>query len=323
MYRILKIMRMVVSSLVFIVLGVGLTCPAWMLPGVGPWLQKIQIGPAVAVMSLGVFACWMLITLVFGRVFCSTVCPMGTLQDISARSFRLSHKRREKWRYVYSPAAPALRYGFLALILVSLAIGFSTLPSVLEPDSAFERICRGFFNPMLKFSVNRLGEMGFDVTTAPYYVTVSVASSIIASFLFAFVAAVAALSGRTICNTLCPVGTVLGFVSRYSIFQFDIDTDKCTQCRKCVDVCKCHCINITDHVVDGSRCVVCFDCTDVCPDDAIHYTTDRKRLSQPLMQRLGRPPKQAEAETTMANPDSAAPCHGNDSDNSNSDETIS
>lgn len=323
MYRFLKIMRILASSFVFIVLGVGLTCPAWMMPGVGEWLQKIQLGPAVAVMSLGVFACWMLVTLVLGRVFCSSMCPIGTLQDATARAFRLTPKMREKGRYVYSPAAPALRYGFLALILVSLAIGFSTLPSILEPYSAFDRICRGFFNPMLKFSVNRLGEMGFEVTADPYTVTVSVASSIIASFLFAFVAVVAALSGRTICNTICPVGTVLGFVSRYSIFQFDIDTDKCTQCRKCVDVCKCHCIDIIDHVVDGSRCVVCFDCTDICPDDAIHYTTDRKRLSQPLLQRLGRPPKQAEAETTIAKPDSVAPHPAENSDNLHRDETIS
>ena len=75
-------------------------------------------------------------------------------------------------------------------------------------------------------------------------------------------------------------------MSRFSILQMDIDTDLCINCRKCEDVCKGQCIDLTDHVVDGSRCVNCFDCVDICPNRAIRYTTRRHRLSTPLMQRV-------------------------------------
>lgn len=275
----------------------------WMLPGVGRWLEKIQIGSAVGAMSLTLFVMWLLVTLVFGRIYCSTVCPMGTLQDISARLFRLGRYRSRR-PYRYSPPANPVRYMTLAAVVVCLVCGFMLLPTVIDPLAAFQRICSGFVNPMIKFVTKFLVDAGMTERMA-YPVTVSVAASIIATFLFAVTAVVAAQSGRTLCNTVCPVGTVLGMVSRYSIFQIDIDTDKCTQCRRCVDVCKAHCIDLQDHVVDGSRCVDCFDCINACRDDAIHYTTDRKRLSQPLMQRVKGLASRgtAEAETTMESPD--------------------
>ena len=85
-----------------------------------------------------------------------------------------------------------------------------------------------------------------------------------------------------------PRGTTLGIVSRYAIFQMDIDTDLCTSTRRCVDVRKCSCIDLTDHVV--GRCVWCsFDCTDACRDGAISYVATRKQLSIPMMERTDSP----------------------------------
>ncbi len=74
------------------------------------------------------------------------------------------------------------------------------------------------------------------------------------------------MAARThICNTLCPVGTILGCVSRNSAMRIDIDTDRCIQCRRCEHVCKAECIDMQSHVVDMSRCVVCFDCLPCAP----------------------------------------------------------
>lgn len=94
--------------------------------------------------------------------------------------------------------------------------------------------------------------------------------------------------GRIFCNTLCPVGTILGCVSRNSAMRIDIDTDRCIQCRRCEHVCKAECIDMQSHVVDMSRCVVCFDCLPVCPNDAIRYTTERHQLAIPMMQKISR-----------------------------------
>ena len=84
-------------------------------------------------------------------------------------------------------------------------------------------------------------------------------------------------SGRTYCNTICPVGTVLGLLSRVSLFRPVIDLNKCNGCKLCSRRCKASCINADAHQIDYSRCVVCMDCIDVCRQGAISYQYRFKR----------------------------------------------
>lgn len=323
MNRILKILRILVSLTVFAILGSGLLMPVLVIPGVNKWLMEIRLDSAITLLSLTIFVFWILITLVFGRIYCSTMCPMGTLMDISAAgSRRLAGKEARIYRY--SPPNNALRYSMVGVLVVCLLGGFAIIPQIIQPSSAFVRICRDCLRPFLQLVANSLARMGVMEQSAEYIVNVSVAASIVATFMFAVTLVISSQSGRTLCNTICPIGTILGVVSRYSLFQIDIDTDKCTQCRRCVDVCKAHCIDLTDHVIDGSRCINCFDCLNVCSDDAIHYTTNRKRLSDPMMIKLtsmAKPREEgAEAETTIVNPDRQI---ANIENNSKHNETIS
>lgn len=306
MTKALKISRIVVSLIVFSILGIGMAWPAWSIPGIFGWLKSIQLGWAITAMSLTIFAAWMIVTLIFGRIYCSSVCPMGTLMDVSSCGRRIFSRRARQRVYRYSPPNNLVRYLSLALMAVCCIIGFSLIPSIIDPISTFHRICNDFFNPLLNWTARLLTSMGIAYDDARYAVSISVVSSIVASFLFTVVILIAAQSGRTLCNTVCPIGAVLGLVSRYSIFQINIDTDKCTQCRRCEYVCRAHCINLTDHVVDTSRCVNCFSCLTVCDDNAIRYTTDRKRLSQPLMQRISGIAERPETEATMTGPDNNA-----------------
>ncbi|MDE6039506.1 MAG: 4Fe-4S binding protein, partial [Paramuribaculum sp.] len=71
------------------------------------WFDRIQLGGAIAAMSLTVFAVWILLTLVFGRIYCSTVCPAGTLMDVSARMARRGSPGRE---YCYRRPQPETGY---------------------------------------------------------------------------------------------------------------------------------------------------------------------------------------------------------------------
>lgn len=93
---------------------------------------------------------------------------------------------------------------------------------------------------------------------------------------FAVIAVLAWRNGRTWCNTVCPVGTVLGFLSRYSLFRPVIDTEKCIDCGLCARRCKASCIDAKNHEIDYSRCVACFDCLENCSKHAISYTARRK-----------------------------------------------
>ena len=77
--------------------------------------------------------------------------------------------------------------------------------------------------------------------------------------------------GRLYCNTICPVGTLLGLLSRISMFKIRMDADTCTKCGKCSFACKSSCINVKTLEVDFSRCVACYDCISVCPENSIRY----------------------------------------------------
>lgn len=299
--RMLKTTRIVVSAAIFLLLTGALTYPVLAVPDLTEGLERIQLTMAVMSMSMFIFVVWLIITLVFGRVYCSSVCPMGTLQDIAARAVRLD--RRKPRHYRYSRPQNQLRYIMLVAMMVCLMGQYYVASSVIDPYGAYSRICASVFAPAAGLDTPMWSATSTRVAVATW------ASTLLAAVTLAAVTVTAARRGRLACNTICPVGTTLGLVSRFAIFQIDIDTDKCIQCRRCEEVCKAECINLTDHTVDGSRCVNCFDCLTVCPNDAIHYTNRRKQLSDPMMQRIpdtfrraaGTSPQSAGASTCTDN----------------------
>lgn len=290
MNRFLRIFRIAVSLLVLAAATSGLACYSMQWRPVAQYLEKIQLIPAALAFSLVIFIGWLTVTLLFGRIYCSTVCPLGTLQDIVARLARLG-KYSPRKDYHYSPPLNKLRYVCLVIVLFCLMSGWLPyLPDLLRPWPTFHRIVVDCIKPLWGEIFNTTSELGHLTGLWDFPpVTIGMATAIgtvVAVITLILISIVAAKNGRTICNTICPAGTTLGLISRFSIFQIDIDTDKCIQCRKCEHVCKSSCIDLTDHVVDGSRCVDCFDCINVCPNDAIHYTARKKQLSIPMMQRL-------------------------------------
>lgn len=276
----------------------GLTLGGMQIPAVARWLIHVQLLPAAASFALIIFVAWVAVTLVFGRVYCSSVCPLGTLMDILGYAGRIPHTdglpRNPRRRYRYARPRTPLRYIILTITLTCLIGGFMAIPAIIDPYTVYERFCLSLLHPAW------CAITGADPTIPPEAEIIenaypplmismsSMAGALISLASIMVIALVSIISGRTICNTICPVGTTLGMVSRYSIFQMDIDTDLCINCRRCEDACKGNCIDLQDHTVDSSRCVVCFDCTAVCPNKAIRYTASRKQLSIPMMQRIGR-----------------------------------
>jgi len=111
-------------------------------------------------------------------------------------------------------------------------------------------------------------------------IVTSVSALVIAFMTVLVVGYLAYRYGRIYCNTVCPVGTLLGFISKYSLFKVHIDTSKCNSCGLCARKCKASCIDSKKHEIDYSRCVVCFDCIDNCRQGAISYTLRYKKESQ-------------------------------------------
>lgn len=278
----LRALRITIS-LVVLSLLIGLGAAYGMtVPRFASVLAKVQFIPAAFSFSLLWIVVWLIATLIFGRIYCSTVCPMGTVQDIVARLRRLG-RHRLSHDYHYSPALTPLRNIVLFLTVLSIFLGVSIIVSLVDPFSIFSRFMTYCVKPLWGESVNFFSSEPVVIASA------SLAGVAVSVVTMTVIAILAWRGGRTFCNTFCPVGTTLGFISGYSIFRIDINTDKCIQCRKCEHACKSSCIDLTSHVVDTSRCVVCFDCLQDCPNDAIHYTTDRHQLSIPMMKKIRNP----------------------------------
>lgn len=236
------------------------------------WLAKVQFLPAILALNVGVIVFLVALTLLFGRVYCSVICPLGVMQDIIS----WFAGRRKKNRFSYSPAKNWLRYAVLAIFIVTLAAGFGVVALLVAPYSAFGRIAQNLFAPLWKWGNNLLAYIAERVDSYAFYSTDVVVGSW-ATFAVAVVtlivlAILAWRNGRTYCNTICPVGTVLGALSRFSLLKPVIDTDKCINCGLCARKCKASCIDAKNHSIDYSRCVVCMDCLESCNKGAIKYT---------------------------------------------------
>lgn len=160
-------------------------------------------------------------------------------------------RRRRKNRFRYSRALSWLRYGILALFLVALVAHFKPVSNLLAPYSAYGRIVSNLFAPLYLWGNNLLAYLAERAGSYAFY-TVDVwvkgaATLAVAAVTFIVLAVLAWRNGRTYCNTVCPVGTILGLVSRFAVFKPRIDTSKCNGCGLCARNCKASCIDAKTH----------------------------------------------------------------------------
>lgn len=244
-------------------------------PGLFKAFTWLQFGPSLVqfihtagILSVG-FILILILTFIIGRFYCSALCPLGILQDIMIRVEKWFHKRK----VLRFKKATWWRYGFLVLAAVSLLTGFMAVFNLLDPYSNFGRIFSSLVKPLIiltnnlasvmigesgPFIINRYPIRGFDVPTIVY-------PSLIAVLLLYLTWR----HQRLFCNLICPVGTLLGLISRYSLFKISLDKTICNQCGKCSTKCKANCIDIKTQEIDYSRCVLCFDCIGPCPDKGV------------------------------------------------------
>lgn len=243
------------------------------------WMAKIQFLPAVLALNFVTVAALVLLTLVFGRVYCSVICPLGVMQDF----FGWLGKKSKKNRYHSSPAKNWLRYSILAIFILAIILGIGSLVALLAPYSAFGRIAQNLLAPLWQWGNNLLAYFSERAGNYAFYTTdvwiKSLPTFIVAAVTLVVLAVLAWRNGRTYCNTICPVGSVLGFLSRFSLLKPRIDTSKCNSCGLCERNCKAACIQSKSHTIDYSRCVACMDCISTCRQKAVRYGWRGKKTS--------------------------------------------
>jgi ferredoxin len=270
----LRTIRRIIATVVFVLLSLLFfdftgTLQAWF-----GWLAKVQLIPAILAGSGIMIAGICVFTLVFGRVYCSVICPLGVMQD--GVSHLSSRRKGKKNRFGFSEPHWPLRFAVLSLFVVGGLAGVSVIVSLLDPYAAYGRIASSFLAPLYGLGNNILAWVTGKVGGYAFYPTeVFVKSWIVFGVAVATLVAVSILAwknGRTYCNTICPVGTFLGIFSAFSIFRPTFDVHKCTKCGLCEKGCKASCIDTKAQSVDLSRCVGCFNCIEKCKFDAMHYS---------------------------------------------------
>lgn len=229
------------------------------------WMAKLQFLPSCMALNFAAIAFVLLLTFVFGRIYCSVICPMGVFQDLVIRVRKLLSPKGRKPKRHFVKEPRIVRYGVLALVIVTALTFSQLLLTALAPYSAYGRMVRSIVG------LSR-GE-----SLAPALLITAAATLVV-------ICVCAWIWGRGWCNTVCPVGSVLGLVSRFSLFKVSIDQSQCVSCRKCEKGCKSSCIDIDTHTIDHSRCVDCFDCLDSCPKGGIkfRFSLPRKAKTGPV-----------------------------------------
>ncbi|MDE5981597.1 MAG: 4Fe-4S binding protein, partial [Duncaniella sp.] len=239
------------------------------------WIAKIQLVPAV--LSLNVIALLILValTLLLGRVYCSVICPLGVTQDVfNWLRGKIGPKKKRKNRFHYAKPLTWVRVTVLAAFVALFVAGLASVAMLIAPYSAYGRIASSLFAPVYDalngWLVDLQGPDSYTFYTVDSFAPAT-AAVVLAAVTLGVVAACAWLGGRIYCNSVCPVGTLLGFLSRFSLLKPVIDTSRCNGCGKCARNCKSSCIDSKTHHIDYSRCVACMDCIDNCSTGAISF----------------------------------------------------
>lgn len=277
MYKALRWIRVGVALVTLLLFIIAFTFVGRGIEGIYT-ITRFQFVPAmISFLSGGalVFIFFIVLTLLFGRVYCSLFCPLGIMQDGIAK-VASKFKSKKGRRFKYSKPHTALRVIVCILSFAALAIFGARFFAWIDPYSNFGKIATQLIDPVFIW-VNNLLSGIFPLAIFHRSQSAIVWGSFIFGALFFIVVVVmSALRGRLYCNTICPVGTLLGYISKISLFKLAIDKDECIKCNACVNVCKSECIDSQSGEVDESRCVVCLNCTTVCKKHGLKFVRRSK-----------------------------------------------
>ncbi len=279
----LRIYRIVIS-VVFLILFTLLfldqrnLLPVWIYSSV-LYLQFVpsflKFLSATTLVAAG-FMVVLLLTLLFGRVYCSVLCPLGVLQDVLIRISRwFKNKKAKRNQFAFRRSFKILHYSLLAVVILLLLLDIITPLGLLDPYSIFGRFMTHLVRPVV-IGVNNTFA-GWLETISVYslrpleFRTVSYVSMGVAAGLITLVILLVVYRGREYCNTVCPVGAVLRLISRYSVFRLRINESLCNNCALCARDCKAGCIDAKNKVLDFERCIGCYNCINSCKAQGVVF----------------------------------------------------
>lgn len=232
--------------------------------------ERSQIVLSALSITAGATMVWLLLTFIFGRVYCATVCPVGTLSDLALRARRaLMPRRRKLFRYRHRSRI-SLHIAWVYILCI--IIGVVGVPFLIEPWNIMRNVAATVRPEAVSMTWGTIG--------VSYIVGVACGILVLLLILIS-----SWIWGRRFCTDFCPIGIMMGYVANYSLYHIEIDRDACISCGKCEEICRSQCVKVVSQYVDNTRCVRCLDCIDQCPAKAIHIQINRNRPATPLVMR--------------------------------------
>ena len=273
MYKFLKRGRVVLSLILFVTITASFIYLTNKSAHGLFYILKFQFVPSLLGIFTGgaiFFIFLMVLTLLFGRVYCSTLCPLGIYQDIVIRvANRFKSKKKRLLRY--DKPYNWIRYGFLLVVGLLFAAGTTYPLALLDPYSNWGRISNELIGKLEQLIHNGLSDIFPETVYYRAFAYFSMGAFAFALLILLLVTVLSAFRGRLYCNTICPVGAFLGLTSKFAIFKPTINREACNSCKLCSMKCKSQCIDIDTHTIDETRCVACLNCMAACNRGAISY----------------------------------------------------
>lgn len=287
-FRVLKWIRVVVALVFFLLIAFLFLDFAGLFPEVvynsATYLQfapsVLKFTQLIAWSALG-FAFVIVLTFLFGRTYCSTICPLGTLQDFL---IRFNKKLGISKKFTYYRSYYWLQYSLLGITVVVFLLGSAMMFNLLDPFTNFGKIIANVFRPVYVV-LNNLGAWVLNKMDIYSLYHVDYKAFAWPAFLFSvgfllLLFFFTRVKGRLFCNTLCPVGAVLGSISRLSIYKIRIKENECTVCMRCALDCKAGCIDAKNKKIDFGRCIGCLNCLNSCPNQGVVFVPAWKNYTE-------------------------------------------
>ncbi|HHN65848.1 MAG TPA: 4Fe-4S binding protein [Nitrospirae bacterium] len=205
-----------------------------------------------------------ILTLFLGRFFCSWICPMGLLNQWISNIFNRRRPADDYRINMYRPVYRLKYYILTGLLLLSLA---GTIQAgLLDPISLITRTASVTVLPLFHYLTGTI------YVKKPLY-----HGGVLIGIIFVAILFLNRFITRLWCRLLCPLGAMLGMLSRFSIFRIWRDVQRCNDCMKCLRNCHGGCNPHRDVVY--SECYLCMNCIDDCPEGAIHYGLQKETSS--------------------------------------------
>ena len=219
------------------------------------------------------------LTVIFGRVFCSWICPLGTLLDLWQRMMPAK-------RYYQKKTFPEIRYSLLILTIISSLLGLQ-LVGFVDPFSLLFRGLTFIIDPLINLVI--VGFFDYLYLNTPEYIS-SISEPIYQTlkrtilayqqvyFLSVFLTfcillsifALELIDNRLWCKKVCPLGALLSIISRFSLLK-RLPQKLCNKCNQCKDLCKMSSFN-SEGFQNQENCTRCMQCVKTCSNNKIQFT---------------------------------------------------